>query len=139
MKAAIFSGFPQDWAEQVPAPVESLSGELDEMLDAQRHLMGECLANRIPNDTLLYITLNNIVGEANEAAAFYGDITKPWKVNMGVNLDEIQEELIDILHFLLQAFIITGMTGADIVSLYHIKNNVNFRRIKAKREENEGV
>lgn len=140
MQAKTFSGFPtSDWSVLASKPVELMEGDLEEILDLQRSLMLECRADELPDDLLLYITLNNIIGESTEAAAFFGDITKPWKKSLGVSLDEVQEELIDILHFLLQAFIIVGMDASAVMELYRIKNRVNFRRIKAKREEAEGV
>lgn len=139
MQAKRFSGFPDDWALRPLVNVEQLDGELAEILDLQLGLMHECQANAIPNDELLYITLNNIAGEASEAGEWYGDITKPWKKNLEIPLDEVQMELIDILHFLMQAFIIVGMDAAAITELYRIKNRINYRRVKAKREEAEGV
>ena len=139
MQAKRFSGFPDDWAVRPLMNAEEINSELAEMLDSQLALMHECRADGIPNDELLYITLNNIIGEANEAAAYYGDITKPWKKNLELPLEEVQEELVDILHFLLQAFIILDMDADDIVELYRIKNRINHRRVKAKREEAEGV
>lgn len=118
---------------------EEINSELAEMLDLQLGFRHQCRADGIPNDEFLYITLNNIIGEANESAAYYGSITKPWKKNLELPLEEVQEELVDILHFLLQAFIILDMDADDIVELYRIKNRINHRRVKAKREEAEGV
>lgn len=139
MQAKTFTGFPDDWATYAAKPAELASSEFEEMFDMQRSLMFECRADEIPNDLLLYITLNNIVGEATEAAEFFGDITKPWKKDLRVAADEVQEELIDILHFLLQGFIILGMDADEVTRLYRIKNGVNFRRIREKRKEAEGV
>lgn len=139
MQAKRFSGFPDDWALRPLVNVEQIEGDLAEMLDLQRALMHECRADDIANDELLYITLNNIAGEASEAAEWYGDITKPWKKVLDLPLDEVQMELVDILHFLLQAFTIVNMDAAEIVELYRIKNRINHRRVKAKREEAEGV
>lgn len=139
MQAKRFSGFPDDWATRPLVNVEAIESDLGEILDLQRALMHECRADELANDELLYVTLGNIIGEASEAAEWFGDITKPWKKSLVMPLEEVQMELVDVLHFLMQAFIIVGMDASEILELYRIKNRINFRRVKEKREEAEGV
>lgn len=134
-----FEGFPKPWYDKPPVPLERLEEQIDFLEDSQLGLMYECELDSIPPDMLLYLTLGNIIGEATEAAEYFGDITKPWKKNLEVNTEHIKEELIDVLHFLLQAFIILDMDGNEVFSSYIEKNRSNFRRIMAKRREAENV
>ncbi len=138
---AYFSGFPKPWYLMPPAPLEKLEPwmDLELMLDAQLGLMHECELHNIPQDLLFYMTLGNIAGEASEAGEFFGDITKPWKKDFKFDSDHAKEELIDILHFLLQAFLILGMDANEIYKLYIHKNRKNFQRIMEKRRESKGV
>lgn len=135
-----FEGFPaKPWYLQPPIPLERLEEQLDLLIDGQLGLMFECGLDRIPSDLLLQLTLGNIIGEATEAGEHFGDITKPWKRDLKVDPEHIKKELIDILHFLLQGFIIMGMGGDEIFAAYNQKNRENFRRIMAKRREAENV
>ena len=59
----------------------------------------------------------------------------PWKhwkgypdYNLKETLPEIKYEFIDLLHFLLESFIILGMDGEEVLKLYHSKNQQNHDR-----------
>lgn len=137
MDTLYFKGFPEiDWFDKpVPTTEQLEEDDFAMMLDAQRSLMVECELENIPVDLLLNLTLGNISDEALEAGRFFGDLTKPWKINLDAPLDDIKEELIDVLHFLLQAFIIVDMNANDIYSLYLQKNRKNWQRIQEKLKE----
>jgi len=55
---------------------------------------------------------------------------KWWKNPTVFNYEEAKEELIDILHFVLQATIELNMTADDIVKYYSKKNKINKKRKK---------
>lgn len=58
---------------------------------------------------------------------------KHWKQYHGKPADqlEIQYELVDILHFLLDLMLIWKMTPRDVFSIYLVKNRENHRRQEA--------
>lgn len=53
---------------------------------------------------------------------------KWWKNEKPVNLPALQEELVDVLHFLLSMFLEAGMTAEDIHRIYKTKCEENFAR-----------
>jgi len=55
---------------------------------------------------------------------------KPWKKNRPINTYAVEEEAIDVLHFLLDMFNKLGMTYIDIVEMYEEKFQVNMDRIR---------
>ena len=56
---------------------------------------------------------------------------KSWKKNQSFSLSTFKVELIDILHFLVNLFIFTGMNVDDVFELFKYKNEIN-----KKRQEN---
>jgi dimeric dUTPase (all-alpha-NTP-PPase superfamily) len=126
----VVSGFPAfdpTAFEDVVDPTE-----LETMLNLQRMLMSACEIDKLPVDIAFWVTGTALVGEANEALENFQDLTKPWKRNTTVNLPAVQEEAIDVLFFLLQWFVLLGMTSDDILKMYKDKSTVNFQRIMEK-------
>ena len=109
--------------------------DLGIMLEAQAKLMRATGCEKVPPDLLLLLTLVNIIGEAQEALAFWTNVTKPWKDPGEIDIEHVKEELIDVLHFLLQAFVELDMTDNEVVDLYLQKNERNFERIKEKMSQ----
>lgn len=56
----------------------------------------------------------------------------PWKWWRGqeTDLQNVRVELVDILHFVLSAAYVAGMTGAEFVRLYYSKRKLNAERQK---------
>lgn len=126
----VVSGFPAfdpTAFEDVVDPTE-----LETMLNLQRMLMSACEIDKLPVDIAFWVTGTALAGEANEALENFQDLTKPWKRNTTVNLPAVQEEAIDVLFFLLQWFVLLGMTSDDILKMYRQKSTVNFQRIMEK-------
>lgn len=104
-------------------------GELDAMLNWQ------CLLSRmfgmyeIENQDAIRETVSCIVLEAAEALAPFLNATKPWK-NTNLNWAEIDEEVIDILHFTFAYFNLRGIDSKSIVERYRAKNLYNLTRAK---------
>ncbi len=126
----VVSGFPAfdpTAFEDVVDPTE-----LETMMNLQRLLMSACEIDKLPPDIAFWVTGTALVGEANEALENFQDLTKPWKRNTNVDLPAVQGEAIDVLFFLLQWFVLLGMTSDDILKMYKEKSIVNFERIMKK-------
>lgn len=130
LNEGVVSGFPAfdpTAFEDVLDPTE-----LETMLNLQRMFMGACEIEKLPVDIAFWVTGTALVGEANEALENFQDLTKPWKRNTTVDLPAVQGEAIDVLFFLLQWFVLLGMTSDDILRMYKEKSTVNFERIMKK-------
>lgn len=53
---------------------------------------------------------------------------KWWKKPVWFNKDEARKELVDIIHFVVSAAIVLGMTPSDILNEYEKKNRINHQR-----------
>lgn len=130
LNEGVVSGFPAfdpTAFEDVLDPTE-----LETMLNLQRMLMSACEIEKLPVDIAFWVTGTALVGEANEALENFQDLTKPWKRNTTVDLPAVQGEAIDVLFFLLQWFVLLGMTSDDVLRMYKEKSTVNFERIMKK-------
>lgn len=80
---------------------------------------------------LLLLMSRAIIHEAIEV-----DNELPWKTwekePKVVDYDHVEEELIDILHFVMESFIALGMSPRDILEAYSAKNKVNHERAKTE-------
>jgi len=106
--------------------------DLEVIFNLQRLLMSACGIEDLPPDLAFWITSDALVGEANEAAENFRDLTKPWKRNPVADIPALKEEVIDQLFFVVQAAILLGMTSEEFVALYKAKNTKNFQRIMEK-------
>ena len=53
---------------------------------------------------------------------------KPWKKKQSLNIERYREELIDLLHFFVNACLVSGMTADDLFDKYTIKMKENIDR-----------
>lgn len=83
--------------------------------------------NRLRNNTVA------LAVEANEVLAHFSNETKPWKQLMP-NMELVDEEMIDVLHFVLTYFNLRGWDTKDILEHYRSKNLHNFDRVRQKME-----
>lgn len=79
-------------------------------------------------------TIQMLIVEASEALAPFLNATKPWKPDV-VDLDEVDEEMIDVLHFLLTYFNFRGLDAKDVILAYRNKNLANFNRASEKMKK----
>lgn len=55
---------------------------------------------------------------------------KPWKASCGIHdVEAYREELADVLHFILDLYLVAGLTGDDLVHDYVSKYQENMRRV----------
>jgi len=96
------------------------------------------LQTNIPQTKLHIISKYNIELIKNQILALYDEIGealrevpwKPWKLNQEFNVSKFKMELIDIFHFLINLFLLSGMTSQEVINLFKNKNKINIRRQK---------
>lgn len=55
---------------------------------------------------------------------------KPWKEGHGIrDVEAYREELADVVHFVLDLYLVAGLTGDDLVNDYFSKHHENVRRL----------
>jgi len=97
----------------------------------QDQLTRYCGAYNLPNEDALREMVMAISSEAGEAMAPIVTKTKPWK-SAPIDWSHIDEEMIDIFHFLLEYWLLRGFTPDEIFKQYQAKNEYNYTRVKAK-------
>jgi dimeric dUTPase (all-alpha-NTP-PPase superfamily) len=104
--------------------------KLEKLIKMQRNLATLLASPRYPTKTEERISFlcTAITHEAVELQRLTN--WKWWKNPTVFNDEEAKEELIDILHFVLQATIELNMTADDIVKYYSKKNKINKKRKK---------
>jgi dimeric dUTPase (all-alpha-NTP-PPase superfamily) len=105
--------------------------KLEYLLDRQENLRN-MYENKRPEykdmslNDLLVIFSDAIIDECSELKA--GLNWKPWKNNKPLDHDYLKEELIDILHFWLDACSRLDMNAREIIDIYDSKHYENERR-----------
>lgn len=57
------------------------------------------------------------------------ELLSKWWSSKEINIDNIQKEVVDVLHFFISLAITSGMTAQDLFTKYVEKNAVNFKRL----------
>lgn len=57
---------------------------------------------------------------------------KPWKQQQTMNYDRFKEELVDLIHFVMNLMLIAELSVDDLYDAYHKKLNENYKRQKQK-------
>ena len=92
----------------------------DEELADKRGLHGITMEEWIQKETLAMMSeLSELIAEVN---------FKWWKNPKPVNMDNVKEELVDILHFFISMCHKTGMDADELLRRYLEKNKENFNR-----------
>lgn len=79
-------------------------------------------------------TVASLAVEASEAFAPFLTRTKPWKDPVP-DMAHVDEEMVDVLHFLLTYWNLRGKDAVDIFKEYDAKNRKNQSRLAAKLAE----
>lgn len=57
---------------------------------------------------------------------------KPWKISRGIkNIAAYREEMADVLHFILDLYLVAGLDGYDIAEDYLAKHDKNMDRVSS--------
>lgn len=96
------------------------------------------LGNELPRYISEVITKENIELIKNQILALFDEIAealreipwKPWKENQGLEVSKFRMELIDVFHFLINLFLLSGMNSREVINLFKNKNKINVKRQK---------
>lgn len=103
---------------------------LEEIFKLQKEYVSSFKFERYPKslEERISALCTAIIHEAAELQ----DLTswKWWKVFKGFEVEKAKEELIDILHFFVQACVEMNLTPKDLLNLYRAKNYVNRERAR---------
>lgn len=110
--------------------------ELDKFLQAQHQLMTlletktdvvDPLSSPLFKDVLIMMA-----GEVHEALAELTTDTKPWKQGIPPEdrRNRVTGEVVDVMFFLLEAFVLLGFNGQDVWDLYQAKLLRNVERLR---------
>lgn len=113
-------------------------GQLEAMQIWQLFLSKKFGMYEIDRNTAVRETVSCIVLEAAEALAPFLNATKPWK-EQTVDFAEVDEEVIDILHFVLAYFNLRGFNSKDVLERYRAKNLHNLTRVKKVQNVTEAT
>ncbi|MFN3622222.1 MAG: dUTPase, partial [Nitrososphaerales archaeon] len=104
---------------------------LEEIFRLQKEYMSSFSFERYPKslEERISALCTAIIHEAAELQ----DLTswKWWKTFKGFEVERAKEEIVDILHFLVQACIEMNLSPNDILNLYRAKNYVNRKRAQS--------
>ena len=109
----------------------NIAGELGALLMWQDKLSATLGVYDMPKEEAIKAMIECLAVESAETLAHFLTKTKPWKPQV-VNMAEVKEEAIDILHFLLAFFNLMEMGPDAIVEEYRRKNLINYERVAAK-------
>lgn len=84
----------------------------------------------IMTEPLFKDVLIMMAGEVQETLACLLTATKPWKAGTIDNREHLEEELIDVLFFFLEACNLAGLTAEKIQEKYDAKRKRNLERLK---------
>ena len=112
-------------------------GKLNKIFELQKQFQ-IILGDNIPIHKFDIITKENVELIKNQILALYDEVGealrevpwKPWKENENFNVSKFRMELIDIFHFLVNLFLLSGMDAEYTYTLFQSKNSINRRRQK---------
>jgi len=96
----------------------------------------ELIGNEIPyikdyinNPINIELIKNQILALYDEVGEALREVPwKPWKLNQKFNVKKFRIELIDIFHFLINLFLLSGMNSRQVINLFKNKNKINVNR-----------
>jgi NTP pyrophosphatase (non-canonical NTP hydrolase) len=115
----------------------STFGLLQSALIWQYKLSNTCGVNVLEKMQALKSTLSQMVVEAAEAFAPWVTETKPWKPQYP-DLAATDEEVIDVLHYVLTWANLREWTAEELIFRYRAKNLRNFERVNEKISAMDG-
>jgi len=85
----------------------------------------------ITNEHNVELIKNQILALYDEVGEALREVPwKPWKINQQFNVKKFRVELIDVFHFLINLFLLSGMDVQETIELFKWKNNMNKKRQK---------
>lgn len=92
--------------------------------------LGHDLENMYPEDRVEYVKTNILALIDETMEALHETRWKPWATGEKqiIDQDKFGGELIDVLHFLINLFMVNGWDADDVFRAFWAKNNVNWQR-----------
>lgn len=103
----------------------------------QEELMDLVIPTKMTPSRLAELSVGCALVEAAEANVHFLNETKPWKPK-NPDWAKVDEEMIDVLHFVLQYFINRDVRPFDLYQMYKTKNLINQQRVKDKLQLDGG-
>jgi dimeric dUTPase (all-alpha-NTP-PPase superfamily) len=103
------------------------------MFDVQRLFqarLGHDFETKTPEEQIEYVKIMILAIQDELMEALHETRWKPWATGekMIVDRDKFGGELIDVLHFLLNLFLVNGWNEEDVFTAFWAKQNVNWQR-----------
>ena len=117
----------------VQSGVSSESSIIDELLTLQTSL--EQAWGRLPDltdaEAVSEYIRQTVLCATDELHELLHEVHwKPWKEGRGIrDVEAYREELADVVHFVLDLYLVAGLTGDDLVNDYFSKHHENVRRL----------
>lgn len=113
----------------------SILDMLSQIVEKQKEFQ-EFLKVKLPVFTPDVYTEENIKNLTYQILAMFDEVSealacipwKPWKKNQRFDVCSFREELMDILHFLVNCCLYVGMSSEDIFNEFMRKNKINWER-----------
>ena len=113
------------------------TNNLEYLFKLQENFFG-ILGNEIPRIKDYIINPINVELIKNQILALFDETSealkevpwKPWKINQQFNVSKFRMELIDVFHFLINLFLLSGMNSRQVINLFKNKNKINVKRQK---------
>lgn len=112
--------------------------QLYQLFDWQHELVNLVVPDDMNRDHVAKLMVGCVLGEAAEANAHFLNETKPWKPS-DPDWEAVDEEMIDVLHFLLEYFIMRNIEPTKVAAMYRNKNLVNQERVRSKMQIDGGT
>jgi NTP pyrophosphatase (non-canonical NTP hydrolase) len=124
------SGAPNLY-DVIPLGYEDIS--LFELFMRQRKLM--TLLDLQPGHTGIMSATLGLASEAGEVADLVNDFKAPWAGKLADNREHMLEELVDVIFYVVELFIMMGGTSTDLSDTYMAKWSRNIRRAMERRDD----
>lgn len=116
--------------------VKRRQDKLDDIVEKQKYLLDTIAERRdLELGNTNHVLKNHVLALFDEVAELQRELSWKWWANdKKIDIDACKEELIDILHFDIQALIYLGCDAKEIHKLYLGKNKENHNRQEGKTD-----
>lgn len=129
----VYGFVPRSANERVKKEIENIingDSDLKELFNLQRKLQAKIDFTNVSLTQYIRLMFIGIVTEVSEAIEETN--WKPWKKDKHIDLDKLQEEVIDIWHFLINLTLASGMNSESVLKQFRSKNKINMKRQEEK-------
>ncbi len=116
---------------------EEILGKLETIFKMQKCFDDSVIESRNLQDIKMEEWIQReILAMLSELSELLDEVNfKWWKNPKEINIDNLRNELVDILHFFVSMCIKSGMDAKELFERYLLKNEENFKRQQGKSEK----